>query len=147
MEQVGRRPLPIALEKPQIGRPPSLLRRAPEATPGGPPAEISEAIDAAKRYFAGEETDFSSVGLDLGDKDALFKQIYDAARRIGWGQTTTYGALAKDIAAGPEVARDVGTAMAQNPVPLIIPSPGPGRGRQSGRLLRAGRSGDENPHA
>ena len=98
-----------------------LLRRAPEATPGGPPAEISEAIDAAKRYFAGEETDFSSVGLDLGDKDALFKQIYDAARRIGWGQTTTYGALAKDIGAGPEVARDVGTAMAQIPVPLIIP--------------------------
>jgi methylated-DNA-[protein]-cysteine S-methyltransferase len=29
--------------------------------------------------------------------------------------------LAKDIGAGPEVARDVGTAMAQNPVPLIIP--------------------------
>ena len=98
-----------------------LLRQAPEATSGEPPAEISEAIDAAKRYFAGEETDFSCVRLDLGDKDPLFKQIYDAARRIGWGRTTTYGALAKDIGAGQEVARDVGTAMAKNPVPLIIP--------------------------
>lgn len=98
-----------------------LLRRAPDPTLGEPRAEISEAIDAAKHYFGGEETDFSRIRLDLGDKDRLFKQIYKAARRIGWGRTTTYGALAKDIAAGPEVARDVGTAMAQNPVPLIIP--------------------------
>jgi methylated-DNA-[protein]-cysteine S-methyltransferase len=36
-------------------------------------------------------------------------------------RTTTYGALAKEIGAGPEAARDVGTAMAKNPVPLIIP--------------------------
>ncbi len=98
-----------------------LLRRAPEATPGERPAEISAAIAAATRCFAGEETDFSGVRLDLGDKDLLFTQIYEAARRIGWGRTTTYGALAKDIGAGPEVARDVGTAMAKNPVPLIVP--------------------------
>ena len=29
--------------------------------------------------------------------------------------------LAKELGAGPEVARDVGQAMARNPVPLIIP--------------------------
>jgi methylated-DNA-[protein]-cysteine S-methyltransferase len=98
-----------------------LKRRAPEATPAELPAEISAAIAAATRYFAGEETDFSGVRLDLGDQDALFKRIYEAARRIRWGRTTTYGALAKDIGAGLEVARDVGAAMAKNPVPLIIP--------------------------
>ena len=98
-----------------------LLRRAPEATPHEPPAEIAAAIDAATRYFAGEETDFSGVRLDLGDQDPLKQQIYEAARRIGWGRTTTYGALAKDIGTGPEGARDVGAAMAENPVPLIIP--------------------------
>jgi methylated-DNA-[protein]-cysteine S-methyltransferase len=98
-----------------------LLRRAPQAAPGQLPVEISEAIAAARRYFAREETDFSSVRLDLDGKDPLFRQIYEAARRIGWGRTTTYGALAKDIGGGPEVARDVGTAMALNPVPLIIP--------------------------
>jgi hypothetical protein len=43
---------------------------------------------------------------------------YAAARRLRWGETTTYGALAKALGAGPEVARDVGQAMAQNPVPL-----------------------------
>ena len=38
-----------------------------------------------------------------------------------WGETTTYGTLAKAIGGGPETARDVGQAMAGNPVPLIIP--------------------------
>ncbi|WP_037170968.1 MGMT family protein, partial [Rhizobium sp. Pop5] len=47
--------------------------------------------------------------------------IYAAARRVGWGHTTTYGALAKELGVGPEAARDVGQAMAKNPVALIIP--------------------------
>jgi methylated-DNA-[protein]-cysteine S-methyltransferase len=98
-----------------------LMRRAPEATPGEPPAAVSEIVEAARRYFDGEETDFSAVRLDIGDGEPLFKQIYAAARRVAWGRTTTYGALAKEIGAGPETARDVGTAMARNPVPLIIP--------------------------
>ena len=51
----------------------------------------------------------------------MFRQIYAAARRVGWGETTTYGALAKEIGDGWEIARDVGQAMAKNPVPLIIP--------------------------
>jgi len=98
-----------------------LLRSTPGAKPGKPRAEIEAAIAAAMRYFEGEETDFSRVELDLRDQDVLFRHIYDAARRIGWGRTTTYGALAKEIGAGPEGARDVGAAMAKNPVPLIIP--------------------------
>jgi methylated-DNA-[protein]-cysteine S-methyltransferase len=65
--------------------------------------------------------DFSNVPLDLGAQDELFGKIYAATRRLGYGQTTTYGSLAKELGAGPEVARDVGQAMARNPVPLIIP--------------------------
>jgi methylated-DNA-[protein]-cysteine S-methyltransferase len=98
-----------------------LRRRVPGAEPGAPPPAIAEAVAAVKRYFAGEETDFSAVALDLGEQDAFFKEIYAAARLVGWGQTTTYGALAKALGAGPEAARDVGQAMAQNPVALIIP--------------------------
>jgi methylated-DNA-[protein]-cysteine S-methyltransferase len=98
-----------------------LLRRVPGAEPGTPTPEIAEAVAAVKRYFEGEETDFSGFALDLDGQDAFFKQIYIAARRIGWGRTTTYGALAKELGAGPEAARDVGQAMAKNPVALIIP--------------------------
>lgn len=98
-----------------------LLRRLPEAEPGVPSAEVREAVDVVKRYFAGEEVDFSTVKLDLEGQDEFFKRIYAAARRIGWGHTTTYGAIARELGAGPEAARDVGQAMAKNPVALIIP--------------------------
>jgi len=98
-----------------------LLRRVPDAEPGTPTPEVAEAVAAVQRYFNGEETDFSSFRLDLGDQDAFFEKVYGAARQVRWGRTTTYGALAKELGAGPEAARDVGQAMARNPVALIIP--------------------------
>jgi methylated-DNA-[protein]-cysteine S-methyltransferase len=98
-----------------------LLRRVPGAEPGAPGSDVIEAVAAVKRYFEGEETDFSGFSLDLGEQEAFFKQVYAAARRVGWGRTTTYGILAKELGAGPEAARDVGQAMAQNPVALFIP--------------------------
>lgn len=98
-----------------------LLRRLPDAELTTPTPEVVETIAAVRRYFEGEETDFSGFKLDLGEQDAFFEQIYAAARGLGWGHTTTYGAMAKELGAGPEAARDVGQAMAKNPVPLIIP--------------------------
>jgi methylated-DNA-[protein]-cysteine S-methyltransferase len=98
-----------------------LLRRVPGAEPSAPTPEVAEAVAAVKRYFEGKETDFSSFTLDLGEQDPFFERIYATARRVGWGHTTTYGALAKELGAGPEAARDVGQAMANNPVALIIP--------------------------
>ena len=70
---------------------------------------------------AARTADFSHFTLDLAAQDDFFRRIYAAVRRLGWGDTTTYGALAHDLGAGPEAARDVGQAMAHNPVPLIIP--------------------------
>ena len=99
----------------------NLLRRLPGAEPGTPTPQVLEAVAAVKRYFAGEKIDFSGFQLDLEEQDGFFKQTYAAARRVGWGQTTTYGTLAKELGVGPEAARDVGQAMARNPVPLIIP--------------------------
>lgn len=99
----------------------SLLRRLPDARPGQPAEELAEVIGAVRRYFAGERVDFSRVRLDLGPQDDFFARIYAATRRLRWGETTTYGALAKQLGAGPEAAREVGAAMARNPVPLIIP--------------------------
>ena len=98
-----------------------LLRRLPGAEPGAPTPAVAEAVAAVTRYFAGDETDFSGFALDLSGQDAFFQQIYGAARKVGWGRTTTYGTLAKELGAGPEAARDVGEAMATNPVALFIP--------------------------
>jgi len=100
----------------------NLLRRAPGAEAAEPSPVMAEIVDAAQRYFAGEMIDFARVALDLAGQDELFLEIYAAARRIGYGETTTYGRLAKTIGRSDwEAARAVGQAMAKNPVALIIP--------------------------
>ncbi len=99
----------------------ALLGRLSGATPGTPPPAVARTIEDARHYFGGERMEFAQCMLDLAGQDELFQRIYAAARRIGWGRTTTYGTLAKELNLGPEGARDVGQAMAKNPVPLIIP--------------------------
>jgi methylated-DNA-[protein]-cysteine S-methyltransferase len=74
-----------------------------------------------QRYFAVHEVDLSHVAVDLGAQDPFFALRLRTLRKIGWGRTTTYGAIAKELGAGPEAPRDVGKAMAANPVPLIVP--------------------------
>ncbi|WP_137861822.1 MULTISPECIES: methylated-DNA--[protein]-cysteine S-methyltransferase [unclassified Sphingomonas] len=99
----------------------ALLRRLPDAKPVSPPPPVQAVIDDALRYFAGERVDFAGVAVDLGMQEPFFERVYAAVRRLGWGETATYGAIARMLEAGPEFARDVGQAMAANPVPLIVP--------------------------
>jgi methylated-DNA-[protein]-cysteine S-methyltransferase len=98
-----------------------IARRAPGAEPGTPPAEVAAVIAAVRRYFAGEPVDFRGARLAVEEPDPFTARVYAAVRALGWGETTTYGALAKALGAGPEAARDVGQAMARNPLPLLIP--------------------------
>lgn len=99
----------------------SIRRRVPDAAEGTPPVAVASVIQAVTRYFDGEKMDFFDVPIDLGHQEPLFVRIYDHVRRLAWGETTTYGAVAKALGEGPEIARDVGRAMARNPVPLILP--------------------------
>ena len=96
-------------------------RRVPQAVLRAPTPIAAKAIDAATRYFNGEPVDFSDIPVDLNEQTDFYKGIYEALRRVPYGQTTTYGALAKELGFGNEAARDVGVAMSRNPVPLIIP--------------------------
>ena len=96
-------------------------RRVLQAVPGIPDQFVAGVVDMIKRYFAGEPIDFSGVAVDLSGQTEFFTRIYTALRRVSYGQTTTYGALAKELGVGPEMARDVGVAMSKNPIPLIIP--------------------------
>jgi methylated-DNA-[protein]-cysteine S-methyltransferase len=98
-----------------------LRRRLGHCEAGTAPRDVEHAIDLARRYFGGERIDFSAIRLDLSAQETFFRDVYAAARRVGWGHTTTYGAIARELGAGPEAARDVGQAMAKNPVALIIP--------------------------
>ncbi len=84
------------------------------------PAAIDEAMAELEKYFSGKATDFAAVSVDLGDKPPLQLALYARLRLIPWGETTTYGALARDLAV-PGGARAVGQAMGRNPVPVIVP--------------------------
>ena len=91
-----------------------------KARPTVPPPHVVAAVAEAKRYFGGERIDFSALGLDLASVEPFRRSIYDALRAVAWGETVTYGELAKRAGA-PGAAQEVGVAMARNPVPLIIP--------------------------
>ena len=99
----------------------NMWRSLPYAVAAEPSSEIGAVIDKATRYFAGEHVDFSAVPLDLGPQEPFSAEVYAYVRGLGWGETTTYGAVAKALNAGPEAARAVGQAMARNPIPLIVP--------------------------
>ncbi len=88
--------------------------------PGSPPPAIARAIVDLQRYFAGERVEFTSIAVDLAGVAPFFCDVYEAARRIGWGETTTYGDLAHRVGV-PGAARGVGQALSRNPVAVIIP--------------------------
>jgi methylated-DNA-[protein]-cysteine S-methyltransferase len=98
-----------------------LLRRSADARPASPPADVMRVVEDVQHYFGGQQIDFSQVRVELGEQAKFAVEIYSALREIRWGQTTTYGALAKRIGRGHEDARAVGAAMAKNPLPLIVP--------------------------
>lgn len=99
----------------------ALCARVGRAVRATPSSQVAAVVAAAARYFAGEPVDFRGVAVDFGAIDPFFARVYARIRALGWGETTTYGAIATELGAGPEGARDVGRAMAANPVPLIVP--------------------------
>jgi methylated-DNA-[protein]-cysteine S-methyltransferase len=84
-----------------------------------PPPLIARLVDDIRRYALGTKVDFASAALDLTNIDDVCRNVYDAARALGWGQTATYGEIARRL--GMADPRDVGQALSRNPIPIIIP--------------------------
>lgn len=83
------------------------------------PTPIAQVVGDIQRYARGERVDFSSVAVDLAGVDQFRRSVYGTIRSLGWGETASYGEIARRICA-PD-PRDVGQALGQNPIPLIIP--------------------------
>ncbi|MCR4659801.1 MAG: methylated-DNA--[protein]-cysteine S-methyltransferase [Bacteroidales bacterium] len=80
-----------------------------------------ENINAARRwlnlYFSGQAPDFLPP---LNLKGTPFQcRVWQALMEIPYGQTTTYGELARHI--GCRSAQAVGQAVGRNPVAIIVP--------------------------
>jgi methylated-DNA-[protein]-cysteine S-methyltransferase len=81
-------------------------------------------LDLARReldaYFSGELRRFT-VPVDLRRVEHAHRRILYALRDVGYGETTTYGALATRLGLVEDAPREVGAAMARNPVLIIVP--------------------------
>ena len=72
-------------------------------------------------YFEGENVDFSTdPAVSLDNLTPFDRKVLLTCRKIAPGETTTYGDLAARIG-HPGAARAVGSALARNLIPLIIP--------------------------
>lgn len=77
--------------------------------------------EALKRYFAGIHETFDDVPLDLGAGTPFQQAVWEELRRIPWGASVNYGAVARAVGRGGMAARAVGQAVGANPVPLVVP--------------------------
>jgi methylated-DNA-[protein]-cysteine S-methyltransferase len=74
-----------------------------------------------KAYFEGTYTNsFNEIPADLSSVNVFGKAVLKACRKIPYGQRVTYAQIAK-MAGKPKAIRAVATAIANNPLPLIIP--------------------------
>ena len=98
-----------------------ISRRFPDAREAPPPPEVRRAIDGIAALLRGEASDLSAVALDLEDLPAFSRRVYEVARAIPPGATLSYGEIAAKLGEPREAARDVGQALGQNPIPIIVP--------------------------
>ena len=77
-----------------------------------------EAVSQLEAYFAGAMKDFD-LPLQLEGTE-FQKTVWRALREIPYGETWSYGQLARHIGK-PQAMRAVGAANGRNPIPVIIP--------------------------
>ena len=77
-------------------------------------------IDKIKRYCSGENVSFAGCSMEWSYLSPFQQKVLKAAMKIPYGTVETYGSLARKIGC-PRGSRAVGSALAQNPFPLVIP--------------------------
>jgi methylated-DNA-[protein]-cysteine S-methyltransferase len=70
-------------------------------------------------YFAAKRTTFD-LRVDRRLIHGIASDVLVQTSKIGFGQTNTYGEIAKKIG-HPTAARAVGRALGSNPIPIVIP--------------------------
>ena len=83
-------------------------------------AEIDEICTALEQYDRGEDIAFPVQLFRLDGMSNFYEQVWAETSKIPRGKVKTYGEIAKKIG-HPGAARAVGTALAKNRLPLIVP--------------------------
>lgn len=85
--------------------------------------QINQLLAAVKtqliEYFAGTRKTFD-LPLDLEQLHGFQKEVLKVVSQISYGKVLTYGQIAAQLLK-PSACRAVGTALARNPLPILIP--------------------------
>jgi methylated-DNA-[protein]-cysteine S-methyltransferase len=73
--------------------------------------QIDEYLDGTRRVF---EVPLKASGTEFD------RRVWDLIAAVPYGETTTYGELARQLGAGTD-PRDVGAAVGRNPLCIVIP--------------------------
>jgi methylated-DNA-[protein]-cysteine S-methyltransferase len=80
---------------------------------------LREATRQLTAYFAGVLREFD---LPLAPAGTAFQRsVWEQLRRIGYGETASYGEVARRLGLTGHGARAVGLANGRNPIPVVVP--------------------------
>jgi methylated-DNA-[protein]-cysteine S-methyltransferase len=108
---IGHRTAAAVLMQLRLGR-----RNAPQT----PPPLLTHAAEQIARYLDGEPLDLGEIPIRIGPQTPFQRRVREALRRVRYGETVSYAELA-ERAGAPRAARAVGSVMASNLLPLLIP--------------------------
>lgn len=101
-----------------IGFPKGVMRRDPEPDWIYNEEPFADVREQLAEYFSGERKDFDLPLRIAGTEFQL--SVLEALQEIPYGETRSYGAIAKQIGR-PKAVRAVGAANGRNPIPIIVP--------------------------
>lgn len=93
----------------------------PEPAPGWrrDDAALAREVAELEAYFAGELREFEMAVEPEGT--AFRRSVWAALARIPYGETWSYGELARRAGRSPGAARAVGSANGANPIAIVLP--------------------------
>jgi len=107
-------PLTPALSPEGRGR-----KKASSSAMNSPSGFLNKVVTLFQQYFSGNRVSFD-LPVDMRYHTAFQQAVWKAAAEIPFGETRSYGWIAKRIK-NPKAVRAVGQALGANPFPIIIP--------------------------
>jgi methylated-DNA-[protein]-cysteine S-methyltransferase len=97
-----------------------LLRLHPEAVEIEPSPALEAAATRVRGLIEGGNDDLADLPLDYSSVSDFERRVYEIARRIVPGETTTYGDIARQVGEVTD-SQAVGKALGRNPFAPIVP--------------------------
>jgi len=91
------------------------------AEPANAPEWVLALARRVQAHMAGDLQDFAEVPFDWERVGEFQRDVYRVALGVKAGVTWSYGQVASALGLPPGGARSVGTALGQNPWPLLVP--------------------------